>query len=1028
MKKSLFLLFSLFMLSLTLPAQVVITGDVEDGELRQKMVYATAAILQKDGRVMKGTMTDSLGRYRLEVPTAGDYRVRLSSIGYKTQILPVTFDEGQDTVRLATVVLEQDASTLATAVVTATAARVEQVGDTTQFSASAYRTPEGATLEALVKQLPGVEVSDDGTIKWNGKTVTEFLVNGKDFFKGDTKVAMKNLPTDLVSKIKAYDKKSDYTEQTGIEDGEETTVLDIMTKRELNQSWVTNVDVAYGNHHRYSGRVFATRFTDQSRITVFGSANNTGDRGFGGPRGFGGQSGLTASKMAGLDGTWDNGKKKREGGRFEIGGSASYNHTGNDLISLSNSETFLTSGSSRSFSNARSQSGSHSTSVRANMRLQWNPDSLTFINLRPQFTHSDSHNSGDSYTATFNDAPYALDGVVDPLAQDSLDALKAITVNRNRRETLGNSVSNSFGVNLNIIRRFGSNGRNLSLRGQYNYTHSHSNAYSISNITYYNGTSPSFLNQYTYTPSKSWNAGVRLGYVEPLGKNWFAELRYDYSYRYQDSDRSLYELDSIKTGSWGDPANYPPIGTLPTEADILQSVRDDFNSQYATYRYSNNNVNVGVRYTTEAIRFSAGVSFNPQHTKMEYNRPGQSIDTIITRNVFNVSPDIRFRYRFSRTDQVELRYRGSASQPSMTQLLDVVDDSDPLNISMGNPGLKPSWNNSFRAEYRAYNAERQAGMNANLSFSSTSNSISTRIVYDDATGVRYSRPENISGIWNANGRFMYNFGFGPEKLFTLTTNTSLGFSRDVGYVSRTGTAAFTRQLLRSFANPYALRSEHNSDYYSAVFDAASTQKNVSKTWNVGESLNLNYRSTYFDVGVLGTLNFQSARNSVSTASNLDTWHFSYGLSGNATLPWGSTSLSTDIRMSSRRGYSNSAMNTNEVLWNAQVSQSFLKGNALTVSVQFYDILHQQSNISRVINAQLRRDTETNAINSYFMVHVIYKLNIFAGKSNMSRDGDRDGEGPRGGRDGDGPRGGMGGPGGGMGGPGGGMGGPGGGRF
>ena len=210
---------------------------------------------------------------------------------------------------------------LGTATVSVAASRVEQKEDTTLFNAAAYRVPEGSTLEALIKQLPGVEISDDGTIKWNGKTVKEFLVNGKDFFKGDTETAMKNLPTDLVSKIKAYDKQSEYTEQTGIDDGEETTVLDISTKRAMKESWITNVDVAYGNHDRYTGRVFATRFTDRTRVSVFGSMNNTNNRGFGGPHGFGGGQGLIATKHAGLDFSWENGKQKREAGRVEVGGN-----------------------------------------------------------------------------------------------------------------------------------------------------------------------------------------------------------------------------------------------------------------------------------------------------------------------------------------------------------------------------------------------------------------------------------------------------------------------------------------------------------------------------------------------------------------------------------------------------------------------------------------------------------------------------------------------------------------------------------
>ncbi|MBR1593374.1 MAG: outer membrane beta-barrel protein [Alloprevotella sp.] len=1012
------------------PAQkrYVVDGLIADRQQEYCLMYAAAALLQKDNSVVRSTMTDSLGRFQLVVDKAGDYTLRLSYIGYTTQSQRVKLTDEQDTVHVGIVFLDSEDTQLGPATVTATLARVQQVGDTTQFNADAYRVPEGSTLEALIEQLPGVEVSESGTITWNGKTVKNILVKGKDFFKGDTSVAMKNLPTNIVSKVKAYDKKSDYTEQTGIDDGEEETVLDLDLKRELNQSWILNADIGYGTRERYSDRLFATRFTDNSRITAFASANNVGDRGFGGPRGFGGQSGLTAVKTGGLDFSWENGLKKNQAGRLEVGGNVRYSHSSNDLISRTSSETFLSGGGSSSFGNNRNRSNSHSTNVNGNLRFQWNPDSLTNITLRPSYTHSESRNGADRLSATFNADPYSINGIENPL--DSVLSQNAdllgVTINSNNRQSLGSSNSNQIGTNLNITRRLGTNGRNLSFRGDISYNKSRSNSFSISDIHYYTQgteTSSSFLNQYTATPNKNWNYSLRLGYVEPLGKNWFAEARYEYSYRYQDSNRSLYALNNLTDGGWGDSQNHPAIGTLPTEAALLQSVRDDFNSQFAEYKYYNNNVNVGVRYNSSDIRFNAGVSFNPQRTKMQYERPGQNIDTLITRHVFNVSPEVRFRYRFSRTNSLDINYRGSASQPSMTNLLDVVDDSDPLNISMGNPGLKPSWSNSFRAEYRGYNAERLAGINANVSLRTTSNSIATRIVYDDATGVRYSRPENINGNWNIDGRLMYNFSFGPEQLMSLSTSTNVGYTEDVGYVSRMGNANYVRNLFRSYTL-YTPKAAHTADYYNSVFENSTATKNKARQLNLGENLRYNYRTSYFNIGATGSLNFQHARNSVQTSGNLDTWLYSYGLTASTTTPWG-MEIATDIRMSSRRGYSDRSMNTNELLWNAQLSQGFLTGKPLRISVQFYDILHRQSTVSRVLNAQMRSDTWSNAINSYIMVHVIYRLNIFgkdtsAKSSRGGRGGDEDG--PRGGGPGgDGPRGGApgGGPGGGMGGPGGG---------
>lgn len=1011
--------FLLFILSFVMAASAVaqryvVTGKALDAKSHNAVDFASAVLLRPDSSAVVASTTNDDGSFKLQAKEAGRYVIKLSYVGFKPFTRNIELSAEKDSVDLGTLLMTSNDKVLGTATVTATAARVEQKDDTTMFSASAYRVPSGSTLESLVKQLPGVEVSDDGTIKWNGKTVQEFLINGKDFFKGDTKTAMKNLPTELVSKIKAYDKKSDYTEQTGIDDGEETTVLDISTKRELNESWVSNIDVAYGNHDRYSARFFGTRFTDNTRITAFGSMNNTNDRGFGGPRGFGGGgNGLTAKKDAGLDFSWDNGKKQREAGRLQLGGFLLYNHSGTDAVTKSNSETFLTSGSSSSFANSLSKSGSHSTSVMGRFRLEWNPDSMTNINFQPRYNYSESHNSSYSQSATFNSNPYNIEGMTSPLdsifaenAKQNNPALYAMMVNTNNRLSMGDSKSHSVNADLNLVRRLSSNGRNISFRASGGYTKSEKHSYSISNITYNAaGKENSYLNQYSTTPGRNYNYSLRLGYVEPLGKNWFGEVRYQYSYKYNKSNRSRYNLNELGAlygqpgydkiseddAAFGSTTNYPALGTLPSTDEVLNYVRDENNSQYATYKYTDHTATVGIRYNSSAIRFNAGVDFNPEHTKMAYNRPSQ-IDTVVTRNVFNVSPQIRFRYKFSKTNQLDIRYRGSASQPSMTDLLAVVDDSNPLSISMGNPGLKPSWSNTIRVNYNGYNPTRQQGMMGGFDISQTRNSISNRMVYDETTGVRYLRPENINGNWNGRGMFMFNSALGSEKLFNINTFTSVSYDNAVGYVSNRNSSSATKSnSYNLFAVTTADAAVKDYNYYNNIFNSALSQKNTTRTVGVSENLNISYRKTWFDVGLLGKLNYQHARATVQNNANMDTWNFAYGATANFNFDFG-LSISTDIRMNSRRGYTDASMNTNELLWNAQIAQSFLKKKAATLSIQFYDILQKQSNISRTLSATQRVDSWNNAINSYFMVHFIYKLNIFPGGSSKKGD-DQDSDRP-----------------------------------
>ena len=491
-----------------------------------------------------------------------------------------------------------------------------------------------------------------------------------------------------------------------------------------------------------------------------------------------------------------------------------------------------------------------------------------------------------------------------------------------------------------------------------------------------------------------------------MGKNWFGEVRYQYSYKYNKSDRSRYNLNELASlygkddykditesdALFGSDTNYPVLGTLPTTNKVLNYVRDLNNSQYATYKYTDHTATVGIRYNTSAIRFNAGVDFNPEHTNMAYNRPSQ-VDTVVTRDVFNVSPQIRFRYKFSKTNQLDIRYRGSSSQPSMTDLLAVVDDSNPLSISMGNPGLKPSWNNTIRVNYNGYNPTRQQGIMGGFDITQTRNSISNRMVYDETTGVRYLRPENINGNWNGRGMFMFNSAMGKDKLFNINTFTSLSYDNAVGYVSnmQSGrTTAANSYNLFALASTTAVNKDYN--YYNSIFNQATSQKNTTRTIGVDENLNISYRKTWFDVSLLGKLNYQHARATVQDNANMDTWNFAYGASANFNFDFG-LSFSTDIRMNSRRGYTDASMNSNELLWNAQIAQSFLKNKAATLSIQFYDILHKQSNVSRSLTATQRIDSWNNAINSYFMVHFIYKLNIFPGgssKKGTDRDDDRPG--------------------------------------
>lgn len=970
MMKKLGMFLLLAWMAIQVSAQkIAVNGTVIDGELNEPMASAAVALLKADSTLAAGVNTDLNGKFRLSAKS-GTYILRVSFMGYKTVYKNLTLTKQTPQVSLDKIVLKVNSVMLKGAEVTARLAKVEMKEDTFVYNSSAYRVPEGSALEELVKKLPGAEVDEDGTIKINGKEVKKIMVDGKEFFDNDTKMAMKNLPTNIIDKIKAYDKQSDYSKMTGIDDGEEETVLDLSIKKGMNQGWMTNVDLGYGTEDRYTGKVMVNRFTDRLQMSLIGSMNNTNDQGFpgGGFRGWGrGSSGQVTSKMVGLNFAWENGKKDREAGALELNGNVRYSYRSTDNWSKVNSERFLSSGSSSSFGNSEDRSLSGATSVNANFRLQWSPDSMTRIMFRPNFSYSKNNSNSNGLSLTFNQDPYAF--VSNPLTDDltQLFADSAV-VNKNDNESSSNSESKSFDGMLMINRRLNSTGRNITLRLNGGYSDSESTSFSKSMTNYYlQDAREDYNHQYNLNPSKSYNYSADLSYSEPIFTGANLQFSYKFQYRYSDSDRSMYSLDSLLAkAADGDEqfeqflqyqADGFPLTFLPGE-DFLELCKNYRNSQYATYTEYNQEANAMLRYRLGEFKLNAGVSFQPQKTYMDYQKG--DLDTSVVRQVFNWAPRVDLRYKISKTSMLRFRYSGRAGQPSMTNLLDVVDDSNPLSISRGNPGLKPSWTNTFFMFYNNYIPELQRGWVFHLNAQMMNNNISTAVLYDESTGKTLSMPMNINGNWNSSGMIMFNSALGEKKYFNISTFTNVRYNNEVGYVSSNA----------DFKDVYAT--------ITADEILKQTQKSITRTWNLGERLNLNFRNDLLDLGVNGNINYQHARNDIQENANLDTYTFSYGASAIINMPW-NMSLSTDLTEESRRGYNDASMNTNELIWNAQLSQSFLKGNAATVSVQWYDILRQRSNISRTLSALERRDSWTNAINSYVMVHFIYRLNLMGGK-------------------------------------------------
>ncbi len=997
-----------------------ISGKILDGASTtgESLPGASVALLSaKDSSVVTGVSSSTNGQFKLSTSKSGAFLLRVSYMGYVPQFRSVSLSKDKTSLNVGSITLQENVQEMKETIITGALAQVEMKADTFVYNAEAFRLPEGSTLEALVKKLPGAEVSDDGTITVNGKTVKKIMMDGKEFFSDDTQVAMKNLPSSVVKKIKAYDRQSDYTRVTGIDDGEEETVLDLSVKKGMKEGWMINVDVAGGTEDRYSAKANIMRFDDNFKFMLTGNRNNVGDRGFGGPGG--GGSGIQTNTTGALNINWDNGKKDREAGKLELGGSVRYFGVKNNSLTKTNSETFLTETSS-TYTNSLAQTLSHSTNVNANFRMEWAPDSMTNIMFRPSYSHSESDSKANSQSVTFNSDPYDA-GMVSPLDEyGTFNDVDSIRVNSNDRISYSDSYSNSGSASLQINRRLNSSGRNLTLNVEGSYSKSHSDATSLSLVRYYqSGQTSTNTYQTTASPSKTYSYQARLSYSEPIFKGASLQFSYQIQRRYQDQNRTML--------TWEDMTDYlDGLGITDYTAEQLWTgtvagldnatmVQDLQNSQYATYKELNHDASIRLRYNNtfangSQLRLNFGLSFQPQTTHMDYQKA--EIDTTVTRHTYNWAPSLGVRWKISNTSQLNLRYRGSMSQPSMTNLIEVMDTSDPLNVSTGNAGLKSSWSDRLNLFYNNFITETQTSYAAFIDFNNTRRSISNATIYDEQTGAKYSRPMNIDGNWSLRPNLMFNTALGKNKWFNISSHTSVGYTHSVGYQSG--------EL--GDESRYYLTSNGGSVDMEGLFAHTELPKQVTKQTTVGENLRLNYRRDLganedwnVDFGLSGSLNYTHARNNVQSSANMDTWTFSYGGNAQVTTPWTMT-LSTDLTKESRRGYDDASMNTNELIWNASLSQSlkkWLKNHDLTISVEWYDILKERSNISRSISATMRSDTYTNAINSYLMVHLIYKLNLMGNRETRREGGPGFGGPGFGGPGGGGP--GGGGPGGGGGG-------------
>jgi hypothetical protein len=829
--------------------RITVSGRILDG-VGEPIDMATVQILSlPDSAYVNGCVSNSRGYFTLPSVKAGSYVVKFSFVGYESKVQAVNLAATRTQVNLGTIKLEENAVLLKEAVVTAQAAQVEVKEDTIQYNVSAYRVPEGSALEELVKKIPGAEVSEDGKITLNGKDITKILVNGKEFFSGDTQVAMKNLTVDMVDKIKAYDKKSDLARVTGIDDGEEEAVIDLTVKKGMDQGIFGNADLGGGTESRWVGKAMVNHFADKKQFSLMANLNNVNDQGFpGGGGGFrmGGNNGLTTRRMFGGNFAFENKK-------VEMGGNLRFQH--DDTDTQSKSSTYTTA--SGNYGNSLSKSLGHRLSLNFDGRLEWKPDSLTNLIFRPRASMSRSRNNSGSrsITATEDTNPYmetineffgsSLSGIDLRNILSNNEKLALALLNAQSSQSHNNTDSENASGELQFNRKFGSEGRNITLRVTGGYTNGDNENFSYNDQFYFISStnaedSNNLIRRYSKTPTTSWNYSGQLTYSEPIARATYLQFSYRFSRNYSENDRNTYDLSEVMGDN--------PIGYLPVG---WESYRDKTLSKYVENTYDLHNLGLTLRIIRSKWQLNLGATYQPQHSVTNYQQ-GEYMDRMgtFTRNVNNFSPTLDYRYNFSRMSRLRIRYRVQTSQPSVSNLLPVIDNSNPLSISMGNPSLRPSLTNRFEINYNTFLPESQTGIMTMMNIRTTSNSVSSKTTYF-TNGGNLSMPENIDGNWNAMGILNFNTAF-KDKRFTINTFTRASFNNYVSYYTDRNTKVedkydFTR-------NDLIFDEVHN--YYSSV----EAQKNVTKNLVLGERLSLAFRSDLFDVAVNGNVEYNNMKN------------------------------------------------------------------------------------------------------------------------------------------------------------------------
>lgn len=899
-----------------------LSGTIIDGTDSSAVIGAYIKLTpQKDSTKTRYEVTDENGKFTFANVPTGSYRLMVSYISYEDKTIPLTIDSKP--LVLPTLFITQTAQLLKEVTVVGQAIQAVQKGDTTQFNASAFKTNPDASTEDLIQKMPGIAVVN-GEVKAQGESVKRVLVDGKPFFGDDPSLALRSLPAEVVEKIEVFDRLSDQSQFTGFDDGSAEKTINIVTRPNRNNGQFGKVYAGAGLDDRYQAGANINIFKGNRRISLLGLSNNInqqnfssqdilgatsssgggGGRGGRGPGGGGGgadnfmvgqQSGITGTNAFGLNYSDNWGKK------VQVTGSYFFNRSVNTNEQLTGKETFLTN----QFYDESRLTTNRNLNHRFNLRMEYKISPKTSMIFTPQLSMQNNR-------STSNTTGETREGNGTPLIS---------TVNQRNNHSEGFN----FGGNLLLRHQLNKPGRTLSLNLSSTVNdQKRNNSLYARNLYYANLITPGdTIDQIASTLTNGTRLSANLNYTEPLSKTSQLQLTYNTSLSNNNSLKETYD--------------YTPLEQLYNNLDTLLS--NNFDNRYLTNRGG-----VGYRYRKGG--FMANFAVNYQNAQLHSNQVFPRVSEVNT-SFNNILPGAMLSYRMKSGNQFRLFYRTSTREPSVNQLQNVIDNSNPLSLSAGNPNLKQSFTNTLNLRFTSTNQETFSNFQSFIFVSKTDNAItnSTFIAREQVElengivlekGAQLTRPVNVNG--NLNVRTLATYGT-PIKPIKSNINFTGGFN----YIRTPG-------LINEISN---------------ISNSYITNAGIVLSSNI--SSNLDFALSY-------TANYNVVRNTIQPQMNNN--FYTHAATGRVNWIFGKGFvLSTDVSQQSYRGLGE-GYNQNFALWNASVGKKFLKNNAGELKLSVFDILKQNTSITRNVSETNIQDISSRVLTQYAMLTFTYTLRSF----------------------------------------------------